>query len=127
MAKDISNAYLVTTAAGDVMVNTGFMDNAQRTKSLLAPHRTGPLRYIILTQAHADHYGGVPAMREPETQVIAERRFVDTWHYFNELAPYLGRRSRKLWGTHDQARRRTRRRRPRLCRTSRWTGGMHSI
>jgi len=98
MAKDISNAYLVTTAAGDVMVNSGFMDNAQRTKSLLAPHRTGPLRCIILTQAHADHYGGVPTMREPETRVIGERRFVDTWRYFNDLAPYLGRRSRKLWG-----------------------------
>jgi alkyl sulfatase BDS1-like metallo-beta-lactamase superfamily hydrolase len=99
MAKDISNAYLVTTAAGDVMVNTGFMDNAQRTQSLLAPRRTGALRYIILTQAHADHYGGVPTIREPETQVIGERRFVDTWQYFNKLAPYLGRRSRKLWGT----------------------------
>jgi alkyl sulfatase BDS1-like metallo-beta-lactamase superfamily hydrolase len=99
MAKDISNAYLVTTAAGDVMVNTGFMDNAQRTKSLLAPHRTGPLRYIVLTQAHADHYGGVPAMLEPGTQVIGERRFVDTWKYFNKLAPYLGRRSRKLWAS----------------------------
>ncbi len=99
MAKDISNAYLVTTAAGDVMVNTGFMDNAQRTKALLAPHRTARLRYIVLTQAHADHYGGVPAMREPGTQVIGERRFVDTWHYFNDLAPYLGRRSRKLWGS----------------------------
>jgi alkyl sulfatase BDS1-like metallo-beta-lactamase superfamily hydrolase len=97
MAKDISNAYLVTTAAGDVMVNTGFMDNAERTKGLLAPHRTGPLRYIILTQAHADHYGGVPTLSDPETQVIAERRFVDTWQYFNKLAPYLGRRSRKLW------------------------------
>jgi len=99
MAKDISNAYLVTTAAGDVMVNTGFMDNAQRTKSLLDPHRTGPLRTIILTQAHADHYGGVPTMREAETKVIGERRFVDTWRYFNDLAPYLARRSRKLWGT----------------------------
>jgi alkyl sulfatase BDS1-like metallo-beta-lactamase superfamily hydrolase len=98
MAKDISNAYLVTTSAGDVMVNTGFMDNAQRTKSLLAPRRTGPLRDIILTQAHPDHYGGVPVMREPGTQVIAERRFVDTWRYFDQLGPYLARRSRKLWG-----------------------------
>jgi alkyl sulfatase BDS1-like metallo-beta-lactamase superfamily hydrolase len=86
MAKDISNAYLVTTKDGDVMVNTGFMDNAQRTKNLLAPHRTGPLRNIILTQAHADHYGGVPAIREPGTQVIAERRFVQTWRYFHDLA-----------------------------------------
>ena len=97
MAKDISNAYLVTTADGDVMINTGFMDNAQRTKDLLAPRRTGPLRKIILTQAHADHYGGVPVMREPGTQVIGERRFVDTWRFFHDLGPYLGRRSGKLW------------------------------
>lgn len=99
MAKDISNAYLVTTADGDVLVNCGFMDNAERTQRLLAPRRTGVLRKIILTQAHADHYGGVPSLREPETQVIAERRFVDTWQYFHELGPYLGRRSRKLWAS----------------------------
>jgi len=97
MAKSISNAYLVTTDDGDVMVNTGFMDHAQRTKDLLAPHRRGPLRKIILTQAHPDHYGGVPTMREPDTQVIAERRFVSTWRYFRDLGPYLARRSAKLW------------------------------
>ena len=99
MAKDISNAYLVTTSDGDVLVNTGFMDNAARNKALLEPVRSGPLRRIILTQAHADHYGGVPAFREPGTQVIAERRFVSTWHYFNDLGPYLARRSRKLWAS----------------------------
>jgi glyoxylase-like metal-dependent hydrolase (beta-lactamase superfamily II) len=99
MAKDISNAYLVTTGAGDVMVNTGFMDNAQRTKRLLTPHRSGPLRKIILTQAHADHYGGVPVLREAETEVIGGPGFVDTWHYFDDLAPYLSRRTKKLWGT----------------------------
>jgi alkyl sulfatase BDS1-like metallo-beta-lactamase superfamily hydrolase len=99
MAKDISNAYLVTTSDGDVLINTGFMDNAARNKALLAPVRTGPLRKIILTQAHADHYGGVPVLREAETQVIAERRFVDTWQYFSDLGPYLGRRSRKLWAS----------------------------
>jgi glyoxylase-like metal-dependent hydrolase (beta-lactamase superfamily II) len=94
MAKDISNAYLVTTADGDVQINTGFMDNAERTRTLLAPRRTGPLRKIILTQAHPDHYGGVPLMREPETQIVAERRFVQTWRYFRDLGPYLARRSR---------------------------------
>lgn len=99
MAKDISNAYLVTTPAGDVMVNTGFMDNAERTKALLAPKRTGPLRYIMLTQAHPDHYGGVPAFREAGTLIIAERRFVDTWRYFQELGPYIARRSAKLWAS----------------------------
>ncbi|HMN46832.1 MAG TPA: MBL fold metallo-hydrolase [Povalibacter sp.] len=97
MAKDISNAYLVTTADGDLMVNTGFMDNIERNRKLFAPHRTGPLRRIILTQAHADHYGGVPGFREPGTQVIAERRFVQTWRYFDDLGPYLKRRSARLW------------------------------
>ena len=97
MAKDISNAYLVTTGAGDVMVNTGFMDNAERTKGLLAPKRTGALHYIILTQAHPDHYGGVPTVRESATRVIAERRFVNTWHYFHDLGPHIARRSAKLW------------------------------
>jgi alkyl sulfatase BDS1-like metallo-beta-lactamase superfamily hydrolase len=99
MAKDISNAYLVRTGDGDVLINTGFMDNAARNKALLAPVRRGPLRKIILTQAHADHYGGVPAFLEPGTEVIAERRFVDTWRYFDDLAPYLARRSRKLWAS----------------------------
>ncbi len=99
MAKDISNAYLVTTSDGDVLVNTGFMDNAERTKGLLAPQRTGALRRIIITQGHPDHYGGVPTLREDGTQLIAERRFVDTCKYFRELGPYLGRRSRKLWAS----------------------------
>lgn len=97
MVKDISNAYLVRTADGDLLVNTGFMDNAARNKALFDKVRGGPLRRIILTQAHPDHYGGVPVLREDGTQVIAERRFVDTWKYFHELGPYLGRRSRKLW------------------------------
>jgi alkyl sulfatase BDS1-like metallo-beta-lactamase superfamily hydrolase len=99
MAKDISNAYLVTTDDGDVMVNAGFMDNAERTRKLLAPHRTGSLRYIILTQAHGDHYGGVPTLREQHTQVVGERRFVDTWDYFDQLGPFLGRRTGKLWAS----------------------------
>ena len=57
MVKDISNAYLVTTGSGDVLVNTGFIGNGERNKALFAPHRTGPLQKIVLTQAHADHFG----------------------------------------------------------------------
>jgi len=99
MVKDISNAYLVTTADGDVLVNAGFMDNAERNKPLLAARRTGPLRKIILTQAHPDHYGGVPVLREAESQIIAERRFTETWRYFRDLGPFLARRTGKLWAS----------------------------
>ncbi|MDR3417273.1 MAG: MBL fold metallo-hydrolase [Nevskia sp.] len=98
MVKDISNAYLVTTRDGDVLVNAGFMDTAERNRSLLAGGRAGPLRSIIITQGHPDHYGGVPVLREAGTQVIAERRFVETCRHFQQLQPYFGRRSAKLWG-----------------------------
>lgn len=99
MAKDISNAYLINTADGDVMVNTGFMDNTERNKALFAPLRSGALRYILLTQAHADHYGGVPGFREPATKIIGGKKFSDTWQYFHDLAPYLQKRSAKLWAS----------------------------
>lgn len=98
-ANDISNAYLVTTDEGDVMVNTGFMDNAERTKRLLAPHRTGPLAFIILTQSHADHFGGVPEFLEDGTQVIGGPGFTEAWGDMNRLQPFFGPRSGKLWGS----------------------------
>lgn len=97
MVKDMSNAYLVTTTEGDLLVNSGFTATAEKNKAMLAKVRTGPLRYIILTQAHPDHYGGTPALKEEGTQVVAERRFSDTWQYFHDLYPYLSRRSGKLW------------------------------
>jgi len=97
MAKDISNAYLVNTADGDVMINTGFMAGAKRNKRVLEPVRTGALKAIILTQSHADHYGGVPVFKEADTQIIAGERFVETWEFFDKLGPYLKNRSGKLW------------------------------
>lgn len=98
MAKDISNAYLVTTSDGDVLVNTGFPTSAARNKALFAPHRTGPLRYIILTQSHPDHFGGVPALKEPDTKIVVERRYVETAAWYEKLRLHGEPRSRKLWG-----------------------------
>ena len=101
MARDISNAHLVTTADGDVMVNTGFMDDAhqQRNLALLAPHRTGPIRHIILTQSHADHFGGVPVFRDAETKVIGGPGYNEAWGDMGRLQPFFGPRSGKLWGS----------------------------
>jgi glyoxylase-like metal-dependent hydrolase (beta-lactamase superfamily II) len=101
MARDISNAYLVTTSHGDVMINTGFFDDAhvERNVSLLKPHRTGPLQYIILTQSHADHFGGVPAFKEADTRVVGGPGFNAAWADMNRLQPFFAPRSGKLWGS----------------------------
>ena len=99
MAKDISNAYLVTTADGDVLINTGFMDNAERNVALFAPHRTGRLSRIILTQSHADHFGGLDSFREPGVQVVGGPGFNENWGDMKRLQPFFGPRSKKLWGT----------------------------
>lgn len=98
-ANDISNAYLVTTDEGDVMINTGFMDNAERTRDLLAPHRTGALAFIILTQSHADHFGGLPEFLEEGVQVVGGPGFNEALADMNRLQPFFGPRSGKLWGS----------------------------
>jgi glyoxylase-like metal-dependent hydrolase (beta-lactamase superfamily II) len=99
MVHDISNAYLITTADGDVMVNTGFLTTGARNKAMLAPHRTGPLRNIILTQSHADHYGSLDSFLEEGTKVIVHANFIENMNDMNGLQPFFGPRTKKLWGT----------------------------
>jgi alkyl sulfatase BDS1-like metallo-beta-lactamase superfamily hydrolase len=96
---DVSNLYLVNTADGDVMINTGFMDNAERNVGLMTPKRSGPLRRIILTQSHADHFGCVPDFKEADTVVIGGPGFNEAWGDMNRLQPFFGPRSKKLWGS----------------------------
>ncbi len=99
MVRDISNAYLVTTAEGDLLVNTGFMDNADRNVALLNPHRTGPLAFIVLTQSHGDHYGAVPEFLEAGTQIVGGPGYNEALADMNRLAPFFGPRTGKLWGS----------------------------
>lgn len=99
MARDISNAYLVNTADGDVLINTGFMDNAERNAALFAPRRTGRVTHIVLTQSHADHFGGVDAFRDEGTTIIGGKGFIEAWGDMKRLQPFFGPRSGKLWGS----------------------------
>lgn len=74
MAPGVSNAYAVATDDGRVIINGGlFFEGALRQKSFADV--PGPTRAIIVTQGHADHWGGVYALREPDTDVVMHRNY----------------------------------------------------
>src|SRR5262245_17266549 len=60
LAYGFGNTFLVTTAEGNVVIDTSSVLRAPAAKKLLQAVNDGPIRYIILTHAHGDHAGGVP-------------------------------------------------------------------
>jgi alkyl sulfatase BDS1-like metallo-beta-lactamase superfamily hydrolase len=63
---------MVLTDAGRVIVNAGGAWEAPHTRRLFDEVCPGPTPYIITTQGHVDHIGGVDAFREPGTVYIAQ-------------------------------------------------------
>jgi len=68
----MSSTYLITTGAGRIVVNTGMWFEARTHKRNYDAVTTAPTRYIILTQSHTDHIGGVDTFREAGTELIAQ-------------------------------------------------------
>jgi glyoxylase-like metal-dependent hydrolase (beta-lactamase superfamily II) len=73
MSIGLSNAYMVATPAGRVIINTGMGFEGLTHKKIFDAECAGPTPYIILTQGHVDHVGGVGLFREPGTALIAQR------------------------------------------------------
>jgi alkyl sulfatase BDS1-like metallo-beta-lactamase superfamily hydrolase len=68
----MSSTYLVTTDDGRIVVNTGMWFEAATHKRNFDAVSAAPTRYIILTQSHTDHIGGVKTFRETDTQLVAQ-------------------------------------------------------
>jgi len=68
----MSSAYLITTGEGRVVVNTGMWFEAKAHKHNFDAVTTAPTRFIVLTQSHTDHIGGVDTFRESATELIAQ-------------------------------------------------------
>ena len=97
MSGDVSNAYLVNTSDGHVLVNTGTSMGGPRHKALFGPVAQGSLRYIVVTQSHPDHFGGIAALSEPGTQIVTDARFPEIQSAYKAIAPYANERTFKLW------------------------------
>jgi glyoxylase-like metal-dependent hydrolase (beta-lactamase superfamily II) len=65
-------AYCLLTDRSRVIVNTGMGYEAPHHKRVFDDVRTGPTPYILSTQAHVDHVGGVALFREPGTTYVAQ-------------------------------------------------------
>ncbi|MCA9511898.1 MAG: alkyl sulfatase dimerization domain-containing protein [Myxococcota bacterium] len=64
-------SYMLVTSAGRVIVNTGMGWETPHHKHLFDAVCPGPTPYIVTTQGHVDHVGGVGQLRGPETRYVA--------------------------------------------------------
>ena len=77
VATPASNTFLVTTSAGNVVIDTSLATAAAAHKQALSARSSAPIKAIILTHAHADHTGGVNLWRGPDTAIIAHKANAD--------------------------------------------------
>ena len=57
---------------GRVIVNTGMGFEAPHHKRVFDAVRPGPTHYVVTTQAHVDHLGGVDLFKEADTVYVAQ-------------------------------------------------------
>lgn len=96
-SRGIGNSYLITTPAGDVLVNAGALGDAKRGKTLFATISANPVTHIILTQSHANQYGGLEVYKTPENTIIAHRLYPEERAYGEALSPHYRRGSRRIF------------------------------
>jgi alkyl sulfatase BDS1-like metallo-beta-lactamase superfamily hydrolase len=97
-SRGVGNSYLVTTDEGDVLVNAGTLADARRAKDLFAKVSANPVRKIVLTQSHANQYGGLEIFKTPTNEVIAHHLYQGERAISEALSPHFQRGSRRIFG-----------------------------
>src|SRR6185436_1939711 len=98
MVLGFGNTFMVTTPAGNVIIDTSIGPHARVHHRLLRAESSAPIKYNILTHAHGDHTGGIPLWKEPGTQIIAQRNHVEFAHYQARLRGFYAARNAAQFG-----------------------------
>jgi alkyl sulfatase BDS1-like metallo-beta-lactamase superfamily hydrolase len=72
LSPGMSNAYLIAGDGERMVVNTGMWFESKVHKRNFDAVSGAPTRYIVLTQSHTDHIGGVDLFREDGTELVAQ-------------------------------------------------------
>ena len=91
-ARGTANAQMVVTSGGNVVIDTG-LPNQPFVQEFLREADEGPITHLIVTHAHADHYGAASSFLDEGTELIAHREFVHNQRYLKALAPTFMRRN----------------------------------
>ncbi|MEM7412077.1 MAG: MBL fold metallo-hydrolase [Myxococcota bacterium] len=98
MSEGNSNTYLIETSEGNVLINTGMGFEApvhHHNFRELAGEIDGKLRYVVTTQGHVDHVGGVQFFRDrnPGLQYVAHANNPEHQSYDRRLTRFRQARS----------------------------------
>ncbi|MDR7157256.1 alkyl sulfatase BDS1-like metallo-beta-lactamase superfamily hydrolase [Sphingobium xenophagum] len=98
MSKSVTNAYLVITEEGDVVINTGLAGHGQRHRERFEQllKRRLAVRKVIFTQSHVDHAGGWQAFDGADVDFIGQRNFDAIWAERAALEPFFARRNYRV-------------------------------
>src|SRR5689334_5571471 len=63
VSEGLSNSYLLMTGDGRIIVNTGMGFEGPVHRANFDAVDDGPVRYVLVTQGHYDHVGGIDSVR----------------------------------------------------------------
>jgi alkyl sulfatase BDS1-like metallo-beta-lactamase superfamily hydrolase len=107
MARGIGNVFMIRTSEGNVVFDTGVAWQSDAQRELLIEGSDQPVTHLVVSHAHGDHNGGIPAWKtslDAGAELIAHERYSYTNKIYGDTDEYLWRvRTGTLYPVHPQA------------------------
>ncbi|MEE2662560.1 MAG: MBL fold metallo-hydrolase [Myxococcota bacterium] len=106
MARGIANVFMIETPEGNVIYDTGVAWQSAKQRDLLIATSDHAATHIVISHAHGDHNGGIPAWQKEidgGAELIAHERYAYTNKIYGDTDEYLWRvRAGTLYPVHER-------------------------